>query len=594
MTVPDTAQASVDAIAELGARYVSVSTSRFSPVNYWDAFKMLAPDLGEIDEIVLTGEGWFGPFNTLGGMIERMDAVSADAWQVAEFAGEVDASFDAQEHPAVEMPWAWFVARRPLFETDGWRRYWDGRHGHDAVSERFVANALSRAGYQVEYAFRASDYPTANAVTHVPDLLIDQGYPFLDRGVFGWFPPYLDRHGIIGHDILDVAEQHGLDRDETLSVLARTVQPRTLNANAGLFEILPQHSVVGSAAAAKKLRVAAVVYARDLPAFERLCGQLANIPTGFDLVVTTTDGRKAARIERFVEAHDLGNAHLDVRVTPSGKGRDMADFFVGCHDLLLGRKYDVLIKVHARKHSKKTLNVVRYFTRYQTENLLASPQYVENLLDLFATKPHLGLVFPPMMHVGYSILGKGWGGGRYRVAASAFLRKLDVRVPLEKVSPLAPFGGMWMCRPEALGALAEQRVTYRDYSTGSSMKDLARVQERVLAHVAGEAGYYAQTVLTSEHASISHTILDYKVDQLFSTMQGYPVDAIQLMQRTGRISGRGIFGLSRMYLNLNHPVLARIVSPAYRLAYTAIWVAKFGRRAIRSLDRQGHSRSGGL
>ncbi|OJU40026.1 MAG: hypothetical protein BGN97_14615 [Microbacterium sp. 69-10] len=595
VTVPAGVADAEARLADLDVRIVPVPTLRFSPSNYRDGLQALIPRHGEIDEIVLTGDGWFGPLETFDAMLARMDAVSGDGWQAAEITGALDDSFDEQGHPLVAMPWAWFVARRSLFESEEWRSFWEDQRQRprEAEHERTIAPELIAAGRRIEFAFPAADYPTANAPAHVADLLIEDGYPFLDRGVFGWYPPYLDRQGIVGHDLLRVAERHGLDRDSTLSALSRTVPPRTLNANAGLLEVLSQRSVIPSADP-RNLRVAAVVYARDLPAFEQLCGKLGVLPEGFDLVVTTTDGRKAARIERFVESRNLGNARLDVRVTPSRKGRDMADFFVGCHDILLGRDYDVLVKVHARKHVKKTLNVVRYFMRYQTENLLASKEYVRNVLGLFAAQPHLGVVFPPTMHIGYSILGSGWGGGRYRIAATRFLARLGVSAPLEQVSPLAPYGGMWMCRPEALAPLAQQDLSYRDYTSSGPMKDLARVQERVIAHVAADAGYYSQTVLTPEHAAISHTAIDFKVDQLFSTTTGYPVESIQLIQSAGRMSGSGIFGLSRMYLTRNHPLLAKIVNPAYQAAYIVLGTLKFGKKALRYGLRRLRNRRGGF
>lgn len=595
VTVPTGVTDAAARLAHLDARLVPVSTERFEPRNYRDAFLALAPLHSEIDEIVLTGDGWFGPLDTFDAMLERMDAVQADGWQAAEISGGLDESFPDQGHPLRSMPWAWFVARRSLFESPAWTAFWDAQPRLDrpAEHERLIAPRLARAGHRLEFAFAASDYPTHNAPAHVADLLIDDGYPFLDRGVFGWYPTALDRHGIIGSDILDAAERHGLNRDRTLAALARSIPPRTLNANAGLLEIVPTRSVAPGRDE-RPLRVAAVVYARDLPAFEQLCGKLGNLPEGFDLVITTTDGRKAARIERFVESRQLGNARLDVRVTPSRRGRDMADFFVGCHDLLLEREYDVLVKVHARKHTKKTLNVVRYFTRYQTENLLATPEYVQNVFAEFASKPQLGVVFPPTMHIGYSILGSGWGGTRNHTSASRYARRLGIGVPLEDVSPLAPFGGMWMCRPEALALLAETRPGYRDYTSSGQVKNFAHVQERLIAHAAAAVGYYTQTVLTPEQAAISHTAIDYKVDQLFSTTSGYPVDAIPLIQSAGRMSGRGIFGLSRMYLTRNHPVLAAIANPAYRAAYLAIHIAKIGRGALRGAQERVRNYRGGF
>lgn len=581
VTVP-TGVADVEArLAHLEAQVVPVQTDRFSPENYRIALQAVASQHREIDEIVLTGDGWYGPLPTFDAMLERMDSVPGDGWQAAEIVGELDQSFEDQEHPLRPMPWAWFVARRSLFESAAWRSFWEAQPTlpRPAEHERLIARRLVAAGQRIEFAFPASHYSVPNAPAHVGDLLIQDGYPFVDRGVFGWYPPYLDRHGVIGRDLLDVAQEAGLDLDATLASLARSVPPRTLNANAGLLEILPTRSTRGDADI-DALRVAAVVYARDLPAFEQLCDKLMNLPAGFDLVITTTDGRKAARIERFVESRRLGHGKLDVRVTPSRKGRDMADFFVGCHDLLLEREYDLLVKVHARKHPNKTLNVVRYFTRYQTENLLDTPEYVRNVLSEFIRKPHLGVVFPPTMHIGYSILGSGWAGKRNAAAASRYARTIGVNVPLEKVSPLAPYGGMWICRPEAMAPIAQHRPTYRDFGASGSVKGLGRLQERLIAHAAAAAGYYTQTVLTPEHAAISHTALDFKVDQLFSTTSGYPVEAITLVQSAGRMSGRGIFGLSRMYLTRNHPVLAAIVDPAYRGARVAIHVSKLARQAL--------------
>ena len=65
---------------------------------------------------------------------------------------------------------------------------------------------------------------------------------------------------------------------------------------------------------------------------------------------------------------------VDVRVTPASKGRDMSDFFVGCRDVLLSGDYDLIVKVHSRRKQHKTMNVRRYFRRYQYENLLNSPR----------------------------------------------------------------------------------------------------------------------------------------------------------------------------------------------------------------------------
>lgn len=593
VTVPDAFRVGLESLGELNARVVRVGGKRFSAVGYREGIQALDDVRDETDEVVLTGDSWFGPLRSFTEILSRMDAVVGDGWQVAEITGAPDESFDAQEHAVTAAPWAWFVARRPLLDSAEWRTYWSSYVSADRERhlEREVAAYFRARGHEVPFAFPASAYPTTNAPTHVPDLLIQDGYPFLNREFFGWYPPYLDRHGIIGRDILDAAEEHGLDRDVALRSLAGTVPPKTLNANAGLLEILPERDLL-EGRPDSDLRVAVVVYVKDFAGFEQWCPLLENIPDGYDLVVTAGDGRKAARLQRFIESLKLAYATLDVRVAHAKYGRDVSDFFVGCRDVILGSKYDVVFKLHARSHSKKTLNEARYFSRYQTENLIGSAEQVRAILGMFESRQRLGVVFPPAMHIGFSILGNGWGGTRYRAAARTMLRRLDVAVPLDNVSPLAPYGGMWVCRPAAIAPIAAQHLSHRDYARANGGRDLARVQERAVSYVAAGEGYYTQTVLTREHAAISHTALDYKVDQLFSTTDGYPVEQILLMQRAGRLSGRGVFGLSRMYLNLHHPLLARIASPFYQLAYSAIWVARQGRRTARHVVKRLHDRDG--
>jgi len=139
----------------------------------------------------------------------------------------------------------------------------------------------------------------------------------------------------------------------------------------------------------------------------------------------------------------------------------MAAYFVGCRDVLTPGRYDLVVKAHTRQPRRRSANAVRYFHRYQLENLLSSRGYVRNLLRLFEREPGLGAVFPPTIHIGYATLGDGWG--RYRDAAEKLAKKIGIRVPFDGATPLAPLGGMWVARPEALRLLSEQPWEYEDY-----------------------------------------------------------------------------------------------------------------------------------
>jgi rhamnosyltransferase len=248
----------------------------------------------------------------------------------------------------------------------------------------------------------------------------------------------------------------------------------------------------------------------------------------------------------------------------------MSAFLIECRDVLLDGSYDLVLKLHSKKSSRKSFNADRYFVRHQLENLLSSPGYAANVLALFQREPGLGVVFPPMIHIGIPTMGRGWSVHRPR--AEELLASMGVQVPLDGVSPLAPLGGMWIARPEALVLLLQREWTYEDFAPSKRhpYADLARTQERTIAYVAGERGYHCRTILNAEHAAISHTAIEYKLDQLASTTPGYPIEQIQFLHRAGWTGHGGVVGLARMYLRLNHPGASRAIDPVYMAARSTV------------------------
>jgi lipopolysaccharide biosynthesis protein len=191
-----------------------------------------------------------------------------------------------------------------------------------------------------------------------------------------------------------------------------------------------------------------------------------------------------------------------------------------------------------------------------------------------------------MMHIGYATMGRGWAD-LYQ-AADKICQMLGITVPLDRVSPLAPYGGMWIGRPEALRPLSDHAWSFADYDFEKRGKlgRLAHLQERLIAVAAAQCGFHVRTVLTPEHAAISHTALDFKVDELFSTTRGYPVEQIQLLHRAGFTGYGGVVAIARMYLRVNHPRIVAFLRPGYHLAFRAYG----GFSAVRSMMRRRRER----
>lgn len=593
--VPDDAQVSeLERLRSVSDDILSVAATGFDAASY--ALVVDAEDdISRYDEVVLTGDAWFGPVSPLGPVLERMAGESSVVWAMVENAAGLPEAFPDAEFSRPVLPWAWIAVRRAAFASGEWKRYWSERATDLGPGEETAfLRHFEQAGYEPSFAFPAASYPSADPALLTPSLLLDEGCPFLLRALFLQYPPFLDRFAVIGREILQHLDELGFPMALVWQNLARNVQPKALYAIGGMVEVLPDIDITYDHSA--PLRIAAIVHVSDLVSVPDLFSRLGHLPSPYHLFVTTTDGKRAARLQRLLEGRD--DPHLlsfDVRVTPANRGRDMSDFFVGCRDVLLSGDFDLVVKVHARRTRAKTVNVRRYFRRYQYDNLLNSPGYVANLVALFQKEPGLGVVFPPMMHIGHSTMGHAWGG--LRETAEELARDLGIAVPFDAVSPLAPFGGMWIGRPEALLPLMGRRWMFRDYGkrTGQPYRNLARVQERLIAYAAADLGYHTRTVLTREHASISHTILESKIDNLFSTTRGWPVEQIALMQRAGDVGHLGIVALARMYIRLNHRRLARMTMPLFELALRTVVVMKYVRRGGRILTAvmRGRSLEGG-
>ncbi|MFC8681047.1 rhamnan synthesis F family protein [Microbacterium ureisolvens] len=530
------------------------------------------------DEVVFTGNSWYGPVRDLAPVFERMDARALHAWQMT---GNVDGrpeTFPEEGFPGRVFSWLWLAVRGEAVRSRRWAELWPT----SLVPQHEFAAALESAGYRTGEAFPAADYPRGDPALFAPDLLIEDGFPFLSKAVFAQYPPFLDRHAVLGRELLEVVDGYDFPVAGILKDLARNVPPKALNSIGGMLEVLPDVSLGYDAS--KPFRIGVIAYVPDVAFISELKERLVSLPSGFDLVVTTGDGGRARAIERALTAwQDAPFARFETRVSWVRRGRDKAALFIACRDLILGDDYDLLVAVHGRVSPRKTDNMQYYSRRHQLDNLLGSPGYVENLLGLFQREPGLGLVFPPMVHIGNAIVGRGWGA--YREPALALCRRLGVKVPLDRVTPLAPFGGMWVGRPDALRPLARERWSDNDYGRQGRRThvELGRVQERLIPLVAAEQGYHCRTVLNSEHAAISHTSLEYKADQMFSTTRGYPVEQIRFLHRLGFTGHGGVVALTRMYLRLNHPKLARATAPLYRVLFRTFTISQRIRQGLARL-----------
>ncbi|MGL4340352.1 MAG: rhamnan synthesis F family protein [Rhodoglobus sp.] len=525
--------------------------------------------LAEYDELILMNYTWYGPVRPFEPVFKKMEQLELDFWGITEHGGASFNPFDSKLPPlAPHIQSHWIAVRPRLFLSGEWRDYWRDMPmitsyvgsvlNHES---RFTSHFASR-GYRHQLAFAPENYPTVHPAFDSALQLIEDGCPVLKRRPFFHDPLYLDSNTVVGRWLMDSAAKGGYPVDMILSDVVRSAEPRVLNTNASLLEIMPDTDISYDKSAPLSLAAVVHIYYEEMT--DELLKAVSYLPEPFDLYITTTSQEKAHHIESVLTARaDPQIKKYEIRVLPSNRGRDLSAFFVACRDVITTGGYDLIFKVHSKKTVQRDAHIGDFFKRQQLENILHSPGYVANLIALFQQHPGLGLVFPPTIHMGFPTLGGAWYANKEPTAE--LNKRLGIHVPLDDVSPLAPMGAMWVVRPEAIRLLTDVEWDYTDYFAETEHRDggLAHVQERILAYAAAELGYHPRTVANSEYAAISHTFLEYKLDQIASAAPGTAQWQVPYFRDGGLVIRDGVFGFARIYINLRHPKVARTFRPLY-------------------------------
>ncbi|MFT4260670.1 rhamnan synthesis F family protein [Microbacterium sp.] len=528
----------------------------FDIAGYKHGLDHLGDRVAEYDEIILANDTWYGPVRSFAPVFERMDRQELHFWGMTDHPRVEPNPFTGTGYLAYHLQSYWLVVRRDMFLSREWTDYWralpelntyeDAVVKHEAVfTEIFISH-----GFVGEVAFPTITDKIENHAVLYPEQLLDAGCPTLKRRPFFQWPPYMDRLATIGRWTLDAAVRYGYPRSLLMQDLARNVAPRTLNADAAMLEVLPGGA--GAYAEEQPLRVVVVAHIYYPEMTTEIIDRVDLLPCGYDLIVTTADEERAASIRGLLAARGELRGRVEVRVATTNEGRDQSAFLIDTRDVILSDEYDLILKVHSKRTPQDGFNAGRGFVAQQFDNLLADAEYASNVLALFQQDPTLGIAYPPMVHIGYGTMGHAWWSNRERFIEVA--ANLDVRVPVDEVSPLAPFGSMYFARPQALRILALAQWTAEDFD-GEAYSDggLAHVLERLPSYVAGEAGYTTRTIACTEYFASSYTALEYNLDQMSSRMLDSTMQQIQLLRQAGDFGRGTLEDFAYMYARLNRP-----------------------------------------
>ncbi len=559
-TLTPESRSSIDAVADTVWERENVG---FDVWGYKEALARVGDDLEQYDELILMNYTFFAPVRPFAGLFERVDAESVDFWGITDHASEEPNPFTGVGVLHRHIQSHWIAVRRSMFLSEPWREYWHtmpmitGYQQSVLEHEARFTHHFEDLGFRSFTAFPSSDYPSGHPALFNGDLLVRDGCPILKRRPLFHYPPFLDRHAVIGRWNLAEVRAAGYPLEYIWSNLARTVQPRLLFTNAALLEILPDSGLGDRPTVDRSigvlLRVGDAETARELVA--RISASGVNVTR----LVIVSPSRTETMVdfeEALVDLEDLLPG-VDITLKP-GQSRDDSTVALWREMLDPGR-FTFLLKIDATEKDE-------YLRRHSVDNLLATGVTLASAVDLFRREPSLGMLVPSTPHTSTERLGRGWGP--HRPAVEALCRTLDVHVPLDDVSPLGPFTGSWLGRTEALARI---RTAPDQSQLSAGRRAREEALELSLVYVAGSDGYHTRAALTPSFAALSHTALEEKVDQLSSTTPGYPLEQIQLLHRAGWLGRGGVAALMRVYLRLHRPRLARAFVPVNNLVRRGVY-----------------------
>jgi len=474
-------------------------------------------NLGSLDELTMMDSDIFGPVFPYSEMHAAMNArEDLDFWSIGEFKTR------AKDDEPLLLETSLITIRTRLLHSADFREFWtDGEPGgasgkstssdYDNLQDYFSTRGFKCGGY-----ISLSDYDTVSPLSlEIKECLERSRLPFISFAAFCGSPALQDEAPANLNQILPYLNNHSDYPTEHFwqGVLPRA-SLRTLHTNLAYQFTFDSDTPNAAPKWDSSLKIAVCAHIYYDEAFEEIYERARNIPLDFDFYITTSSPEKKVILDEKCAKAGIA---ADVRVVGENRGRDMSSLFIDLKDVVLEKDYDLVCRLHSKKSPQVNHSTGNYFKNFIFDSVLSSRDYTSHLLDFLVTHPHVGMAFAPMIHTGYRSMGHAWFSNRK--IFGEILDDLGCDVPEEEYSAIAAYGTVFWFRPDALRPFFERTYQYSQYNQEPNHIDggLAHGQERAMTYVAQSRGYMSATVWPNHMAAQSTTLMEYKMDSVYST-----------------------------------------------------------------------------
>lgn len=480
-------------------------------------------ELSKFDEIVLFNSTIMGPIYPFKEMFDEMSQRDVDFWGINWFHKVEGDPFGTTPDGYIpqHIQSHFHAYRRSFVSSEAFQSYWDNLPPIATYTESVGQHEAPFTKRFEDLGFKSDVYIDTSDLSNTyyypllfcpKQLIKERRCPIFKRRSF--FHDYYDllaqSVGNAGRELYDyLRDETDYDTGLIWQNALRTMHMANIQRALNLTYVLPAE-FTAQPAESMKLAIIAHIYYMDL--LDQVLGYIQNMPQGCDVIITVGSAEKVAVIQQATE----GLPYNVIVRQIENRGRDVSALLVGVRDLL--SDYDLICFVHDKKvtqllpYSKGDGFAVKCF-----ENLLASPQFVNNVIREFQREPNLGMLMPPPPNhaeyfPGYSM---SWGPN-YDITVD-FLKELNISVPISKdVEPISPLGTMFWFRPQAFSQLLSKDWTWEDFPPEPNAIDgtFLHAVERGYGYASQASGYFNAWLLSDSFARTELTNLSFELQEL--------------------------------------------------------------------------------
>lgn len=475
--------------------------------------------LAEYDEVIMMNHTIMGPIYPFKEMFDKMNSKDLDFWGITAYHKVPYDPFGTISFGYI--PWhiqsSFIAVRNKMLKSSEFHDYWKTRpeinNYNDAVGkhEAIFTKTFQDKGYVCEsyiddeYLRECTDHP----ISRMPlEMARDYRCPIFKRKLF--FNNYEDflwsSTGGQNRQLLEFLDKEtDYDIDMVWENILRTCNMADIKACLHLNYILPNDSVIGPET---KCRTALVMhlYFEDLIEY---CYQYAlSMPKSTRVVITTDTEKKAEKIREIFLNGVFDDVHI---IVAENRGRDVGPLLVEATPYIFDA--DLVCAVHDKKVKQLSYLIKgKSFSDRCFENCLSTPEYVQNIIHTMMSSKRMGMLCPPPPNFAdyYPTIGMEWGPNFEMTKKLADKLELKVNISQTK-EPVAPVGGMFWFKPNALKPLFDYRWKYEDFPKEPIEDDgtILHAIERIYPYVAQNSGYYAGWCMTTPQAQLEWNNLYY-------------------------------------------------------------------------------------